>query len=91
MVAKRGADVRQGRVPQPLCHWYGADHDIGDRVRFVENRQNLLQGGSVHDLGVSERPNKQRVCSVFGDGRERPYSASNQLGVIMVAFGSKER
>ena len=56
----------------------------------MENRQNLLQGGFVHDLGIGERPDKN-VCSMFGNGRRRPYSASNQLGVIMVALGSMER
>ena len=31
------------------------------------------------------------VSHVFGNQLARTYSTSNQLGVMMVAFGSKER
>ena len=80
MIAERSADVGQGQVPHPFCHWYRADYDIGDRIRFVENGQNLLQGGSVHDLGISERSDKEIVCSMLGNGTKATLLGFEPVG-----------
>jgi hypothetical protein len=81
-----------GQVPQPSFHGNGTYHDVRDGIRFVKDRERFAQRGAVFDLGISERP-ASRSESCLSDhlpGRE-PYSTSNQLGVMMDAFGSKER
>ena len=81
------------QVPQPLFYGNGTYHDVRDGISFVKDRERLAQRGAVFDLGISERPVSRGESCLLSDhlpGRE-PYSTSNQLGVMMDAFGSKER
>ena len=56
LVADSGADVWRSQVPQPLCNRNRAYHDVGNGVRFVENRERVLQRCPVFDLGLGDRP-----------------------------------